>query len=568
MTGPPYSDPLSTRHESPHKYTGLGGFPGPVALLAAAARAAAPGVTDKLKKSLEVETERHASHDSLLSGLAGRLRVWRNGYFDTDELSEDDVEKIGGAEYRALRLLSYLVPAYIIFTQALSLLLFVPWLDATGAYKGVFAGAEGGQVRPVNLWWFGVFQVMSAYTGGGMSLVDAGMVPFRGAWAMIVGIAFCILAGNHALPIFLRFAIWLLSKSTNNGTELSQATLFLLKYPRRCFIYLFPAPQTWFLLICLIVFSAAEWLMFPILNAGLAFYTELPAAERTVSGLFQGLAARASGFPIVPLADAAPALQFLYIVMMYIAVYPVALSIRSTNVYEERSLGVFEAPTEDEEEEPDVIDQDMRELAPRERVGRYVGWHLRRQVSVDIWWLVWGVFLVAIIERANLMDPDKKWFDMFRVIFELVSAFGGIGLSLGFPDDNYAFVGAMRPLSKIIVIIIMVRGRHRGLPVAVDRAVLLPRELVTQSGTENAGPGQSMSEAPKTQSADTPGEKQSTSTANDGQMATNFESMTTVGVTPGDAGNGKVGSAPVTEESLDVHKFDALSEVIPLRQLK
>jgi Trk-type K+ transport system membrane component len=52
----------------------------------------------------------------------------------------------------------------------------------------------------------------------------------------------------------------------------------------------------------------------------------------------------------------------------------------------------------------------------------------------DIWWLVWGVFLVAIIERNNLMDDNKKWFDLFRVLFELVSAFGGIGLSLGFPS--------------------------------------------------------------------------------------------------------------------------------------
>jgi Trk-type K+ transport system membrane component len=43
------------------------------------------------------------------------------------------------------------------------------------------------------------------------------------------------------------------------------------------------------------------------------------------------------------------------------------------------------------------------------------------------------VFLVAVIERHNLLDEDKKWFDLFRIVFELVSAFGGIGLSLGLP---------------------------------------------------------------------------------------------------------------------------------------
>ena len=52
---------------------------------------------------------------------------------------------------------------------------------------------------------------------------------------------------------------------------------------------------------------------------------------------------------------------------------------------------------------------------------------------LDIWWLVWAVFIVAIIERAKLLDESMKWFDLFRVLFELVSAFGGIGLSLGLP---------------------------------------------------------------------------------------------------------------------------------------
>lgn len=117
--------------------------------------------------------------------------------------------------------------------------------------------------------------------------------------------------------------------------------------------------------------------------------------------------------------------------------------------YEERSLGIFEAPLAD-------IAENLDELEPRERVGRYLGWHLRRQLSLgtsvfigfrrtlfptyvlfcyeDIWWLVWGIFFVAIIERKNLVDSSKPWFNLFAIIFELVSAFGSVGLSLGFPS--------------------------------------------------------------------------------------------------------------------------------------
>jgi Cation transport protein len=47
---------------------------------------------------------------------------------------------------------------------------------------------------------------------------------------------------------------------------------------------------------------------------------------------------------------------------------------------------------------------------------------------------------------------------------------------------NYSFSGAFRPLSKLIVCLVMLRGRHRGLPVAIDRAVVLPFEYRRDSG--------------------------------------------------------------------------------------
>lgn len=36
-----------------------------------------------------------------------------------------------------------------------------------------------------------------------------------------------------------------------------------------------------------------------------------------------------------------PALLVSYLVMMYISVFPLAMSIRRTNVYEEKSLGIY-----------------------------------------------------------------------------------------------------------------------------------------------------------------------------------------------------------------------------------
>jgi hypothetical protein len=46
--------------------------------------------------------------------------------------------------------------------------------------------------------------------------------------------------------------------------------------------------------------------------------------------------------------------------------------------YEERSLGIFEAPLGE-------IKEDLAKLPSRERVGRYVSWHLRRQLSIGVY---------------------------------------------------------------------------------------------------------------------------------------------------------------------------------------
>lgn len=76
--------------------------------------------------------------------------------------------------------------------------------------------------------------------------------------------------------------------------------------------------------------------------------------------------------------------------MMYISVLPIAISVRRTNVYEERSLGIY----------GNEIDNDDPEETS------YVGSHLRRQLSFDLWYIFLGLFIIAIVEGNRLEDPN------------------------------------------------------------------------------------------------------------------------------------------------------------------
>jgi hypothetical protein len=155
-------------------------------------------------------------------------------------------------------------------------------------------------------------------------------------------------------------------------------------------------------------------------------------------------------------------------------------------------------------------------------VAKYVGWQYvlfrhcagnvadtKRSTSISIRYLVVGVRALASLyhrgqflcaypcdstdEQKSKIDREDTatWFNVFNIIFELVSAYGTVGLSLGSPIANYSyvplvlsqhgadtrFVGTWSTLSKLVCVAVMIRGRHRGLPVAIDRAVMLPRDF-------------------------------------------------------------------------------------------
>lgn len=146
---------------------------------------------------------------------------------------------------------------------------------------------------------------------------------------------------------------------------------------------------------------------------------------------------------------------------MYISVLPIAISVRRTNVYEEKSLGIYAG--QDEDDDDDSSNQS------------YVGAHLRRQLSFDLWYVFLGLFIIAIVEGTRLQSGDPN-FTLFGVLFEIVSAYGTVGLSLGYPTIDASLSTEFHVISKLVIVAMMLRGRHRGLPYALDKAILLPSE--------------------------------------------------------------------------------------------
>lgn len=422
--------------------------------------------------------------------------VGRNSQFH--HLTHEEREQLGGVEYKAICFLSVVVPLYFVLWQL---------LGAVGIGAYVWNNrASTARENGLNPFWVGAFNAISAFNNSGMSLLDANMVAFQTSIYMLLTMGLLILAGNTCYPIFLRLLIWtmkgLMPDSSDWWKDHKNTLQFLLDHPRRCYTNLFPSEHTWWLASCVFVLNGVDWAGFEILNIGNPEIQKLPTNIKVIDGLFQAFAVRSGGFYVVPIPTVRISLQVLYVIMMYISVYPIVISIRNSNVYEERSLGIYaddpgynpSNPSND----PDGPGKGFRMFASglkRQLTGTttneqstkryFLRQQLQAQLTHDLWWLCLAIFLIMIVE-GNQFQNDPTTYSVFNVIFETVSAYGCVGVSVGVPYDAYSFSGALHTLSKLILCAVMLRGRHRGLPVAIDKAVLLPGEKTHRAEEEDA----------------------------------------------------------------------------------
>ncbi|KZZ93919.1 cation transporter [Ascosphaera apis ARSEF 7405] len=255
-----------------------------------------------------------------VQGLVGRNSAFYG-------LTAEDRRKLGGVEYRALSLLSVLVPLYCFSFQFLGAIGLGAWISNRQPEV-----ARANSMKP---WWVGIFNSISAFNNNGMSLLDDNVTVFQSSPYVLLTMGFLILAGHTCYPVFLRFIIWTWNKMLPNQQkwhDLRVTLQFLLDHPRRCYTHLFPAKHTWFLVGSLVFVNGIDWSMFEILNIGNKNIGHLSTPTKVLDGLFQAFAVRSGGFYVVPMADLRLSMLVLYVLMMYLSVYPVVITMRNSNV--------------------------------------------------------------------------------------------------------------------------------------------------------------------------------------------------------------------------------------------
>ncbi|KAL6068497.1 low affinity potassium transporter [Balamuthia mandrillaris] len=385
----------------------------------------------------------------------------------------DDRQKVRGrTEFRALLRLMIWIPAYFFSIQLGAFLMLGFFGQFSSTYNQVLENNDN------NPWWWSMFHALSALNNAGYSTMPDSLVQFNRSSFVLTLIAVLVLFGNTAYPVVLRFLLWLYyryllwrnnkRKSKKEEDNRLQVYRYLLSHPRRCTTHLFPSTHTWWLLAMLITLTLMEYMLFLALDWNSEAVEGLEAYDKLSNGFAQSVFTRTAGFNSIDISLLNPGMQALYVGLMYISAFPTIITLRKSV-----HLDSFCVENADEEE----------------KKQRSVVFQAKRLLFWDLFWVFfsWVTICIAESDRLNANFDEEDYdpnFTFMKVLFEVASAYGTVGLSLGYPGLISSFSGTLSTFSKLMITFVMLMGRHRGLPDSVDKVVSLSPVLVTGSDEE------------------------------------------------------------------------------------
>lgn len=282
---------------------------------------------------------------------------------------------------------------------------------------------------------FSVFTAISSVANCGFTPVNENMIIFQKNSVLLLLIIPQILVGNTLFAPSFRFMVWSLQKIT--GKEEWQ---FILQHPKAIgYKHLMSTRKCAYLILTVVSFIILQTILFCSLEWSSEALQEMSSYQKIVGALFQSANARHAGESIVDMSSVSSAIIVLYTVMMYLPGYTSFL--------------------------PNYDDQFSKAEKRYNRKRLLEDW-----IFSQLSYLAIFVMLICITEREAL-TTDPLNFNVFSILFEVVSAYGNVGFSVGYSckrmlkqdvhckDASYGFVGKWSDKGKLILIIVMVFGR-------------------------------------------------------------------------------------------------------------
>nr|CAB3468926.1 unnamed protein product [Digitaria exilis] len=307
---------------------------------------------------------------------------------------------------------------------------------------------------------FSASVTVSSFTNGGLLPNNEGMAIFSTNRGLLLLLAGQILAGNTLLPVFLRLVIWATRRLARVLTSRRGGFEELESMAKDAMAsgfghLLLPGLQTVLLAVTVVTVAGAAAAMLCCLNWNSDVFAGLTAGEKVTNAVFMAVNVRQAGENSIDCSLVAPAVLVLFLAMMSVSVRS---GHRDIVLLTRRSSG------EGEGKDGAAVKRKKRRLSLN-----------RRMLLSPLACVAASTMVVCITERRSL-SGDPLNFSTFNVIFEVVSAYGNVGLSTGYScsrlplpeeatachDKPYSFSGWWSDQGKLLLVLLMLYGRLKG----------------------------------------------------------------------------------------------------------
>ncbi|MBU1700974.1 MAG: TrkH family potassium uptake protein [Candidatus Eisenbacteria bacterium] len=310
-------------------------------------------------------------------------------------------------------------PRADIFSLIKSVLLFTIGAEVVGAILlSVHWAGELGTWRAM---YTAIFHAVSAFCNAGFSLFPDSMVRYSGSALLNLTVCFLIIAGGIGFPVLYDLQL----KVLRRGNEKHRL-----------------AVQTRAVLLTSAVLIIAGAAMFAVLEGQAHGSQQHSLIHRLMVPLFQSITCRTAGFNTVDIASLTNATLAMMIVLMFFGASPGSCGggIKTT------TLAVLVAFSVGRIRRKSRVNM-FKKSIPAETVSRSVALVL---VSIGIIGVV--LFMMLASEDGSGVGVGDQERGFLALMFETVSAFGTVGLSMGVTPELSAW-------GKSLIIGMMILGR-------------------------------------------------------------------------------------------------------------
>lgn len=299
------------------------------------------------------------------------------------------------------------------------------------------------------------------------------------------------------------------------STPYRRALDMILDHPRRITTHIFGKEETKFLLWMIIALNLVEYVFFlaSVLSTHEDSNSHYTNSELAGIGFFQTISTRSAGFSMIDLRTINQGMIFLYAVMMYISSAPFVSTMQSSNANatsedayvssDDQSTSAGGGEVEMQQLGTTVrlsarhlaasSSQSSRRMSAKRRLSTASDGTVAASASAATaalvnsdsnlfsglsqqylmkhsFFLLLAVIVCSYSEDHLLISQPAK-VNLWYIIFEIISAYGNVGLSMGYPGVAYSLSGKMSILGKLTLVVVMWLGKWRGLPDNSDEVI-------------------------------------------------------------------------------------------------